>query len=237
LPGRVNDMRADRAIGASCVCAAGAVAKHLSGASIVPSNQRSKTMASHKLSILVALAIVSIASPAAAQGAGGGGGGGAGGGAGAGGTGGAGAGAGPGGAAAGTGSAASTGLTAPVTGNQTAYSSGTYTGPAKSSGLANGNSGNTGSTGTTGTAGSRTSKTTNYFVPADPSLSAPSISATAQKNTALGGTNTAPQATTTTGAVSAPGVGVGHSANGQPIGSSGSGLGSPEQPIDGSRQQ
>jgi hypothetical protein len=43
-------------------------------------------------------------------------------------------------------------------------------------------------------------------------------------------TNAAP------GAVSAPGVGVGHAADGLPIGSSGSGPGSPERPIDsGSR--
>jgi hypothetical protein len=35
------------------------------------------------------------------------------------------------------------------------------------------------------------------------------------------------------GVVSAPGVGVGHTANGQTIGSPGSGPGSPEQPIDG----
>src|SRR5262249_20339800 len=116
------------------------------------------------------------------------------------------------------------------------FSSGTYTGPARSSGLANGNSGNTG-TGTTGTTG-HTNKATNYFVPADPSLNTPSISATAQRNAAVGGTNTAPAPQGTTGsAVSAPGVGVGHAANGQPIGSPGSGPGSPEQPIDGSKQQ
>jgi hypothetical protein len=41
------------------------------------------------------------------------------------------------------------------------------------------------------------------------------------------GTNTILQA----GAVSAPGVGVGHAANGLPIGAPGSGLGSPSQPI------
>jgi hypothetical protein len=33
--------------------------------------------------------------------------------------------------------------------------------------------------------------------------------------------------------VSAPGVGVGHAATGQPIGSPGSGLGSPEQSVGG----
>jgi hypothetical protein len=50
-----------------------------------------------------------------------------------------------------------------------------------------------------------------------------------EKMAAVSGTNTVAQP----GAVSAPGVGVGHAANGLPIGSPGSGLGSPEQPIDG----
>lgn len=56
-----------------------------------------------------------------------------------------------------------------------------------------------------------------------------------EQNSAVTGMNT--KATPTRGgAVSAPGVGVGHSANGLPIGSPGSGPGSPEQPIDsGSR--
>jgi hypothetical protein len=40
-------------------------------------------------------------------------------------------------------------------------------------------------------------------------------------------------ANTKIGFVSAPGVGVGHAANGKPIGTKGSGLGSPERPIDG----
>ena len=35
------------------------------------------------------------------------------------------------------------------------------------------------------------------------------------------------------GVVGGPGVGVGHSANGMPIGAPGSGLGSPENPVDG----
>jgi hypothetical protein len=49
----------------------------------------------------------------------------------------------------------------------------------------------------------------------------------AEQNKAVTGNNTkaAP------GAVSAPGVGVGHSANGLPIGAPGSGPGSPEQPL------
>ena len=52
----------------------------------------------------------------------------------------------------------------------------------------------------------------------------------AEQSKAVTGNNTAPSSA---GAVSAPGVGVGHSANGLPIGSPGSGPGSPEQPIGG----
>lgn len=47
---------------------------------------------------------------------------------------------------------------------------------------------------------------------------------------AVSGVNTLPPSEAP-GAVSAPGVGVGHSANGLPIGAPGSGPGSPEQPI------
>jgi hypothetical protein len=50
-----------------------------------------------------------------------------------------------------------------------------------------------------------------------------------EQNSAVKGTNTK-EASPGSGAVSAPGVGVGHAANGLPIGSPGSGLGSPEQP-------
>jgi hypothetical protein len=57
----------------------------------------------------------------------------------------------------------------------------------------------------------------------------------AATNKAVTGVTTAP-ADAALGAVSAPGVGVGHAADGLPIGSSGSGPGSPERPIDsGSR--
>jgi hypothetical protein len=48
----------------------------------------------------------------------------------------------------------------------------------------------------------------------------------AAKQSAITGANTSP------GEVSGPGVGVGHAANGVPIGEPGSGPGSPEQPID-----
>jgi len=50
-----------------------------------------------------------------------------------------------------------------------------------------------------------------------------------EQNAAVNGTNV----TSHPGAVGATGVGVGHAANGLPIGSPGSGLGSPEQPVDG----
>jgi hypothetical protein len=53
-----------------------------------------------------------------------------------------------------------------------------------------------------------------------------------EKKDATTGSNTQPS-NSSDGAVSAPGVGVGHSANGLPIGSPGSGLGSPEN-SDGS---
>jgi hypothetical protein len=46
------------------------------------------------------------------------------------------------------------------------------------------------------------------------------------------GANTRPEEPSSS-TVSAPGVGVGHAANGKMIGSPGSGPGSPEQPIDG----
>jgi hypothetical protein len=57
------------------------------------------------------------------------------------------------------------------------------------------------------------------------------------KSSAVNGNNTAPQANggTANSNVSGPGVGVGHAANGRPIGSTGSGLGSPENPINGSQ--
>jgi hypothetical protein len=50
----------------------------------------------------------------------------------------------------------------------------------------------------------------------------------AEQKAATQGNNTQPG-----GLVSAPGVGIGHAANGAVIGSPGSGPGSPEQPIDG----
>lgn len=52
-----------------------------------------------------------------------------------------------------------------------------------------------------------------------------------QKNAATTGSNTAPSQNDE-GTVSGPGVGVGTAANGKPIGSPGSGLGSPENPVD-----
>jgi hypothetical protein len=52
-----------------------------------------------------------------------------------------------------------------------------------------------------------------------------------QKDAATTGSETAPSQPGE-GAVGGPGVGVGHSANGKPIGAPGSGLGSPENPVD-----
>jgi hypothetical protein len=59
-----------------------------------------------------------------------------------------------------------------------------------------------------------------------------STPAAAAVHKAVTGADTQP-ASPSSGAVSAPGVGVGHAANGVPIGEPGSGPGSPEQPIDG----
>ena len=52
-----------------------------------------------------------------------------------------------------------------------------------------------------------------------------------QTGAAVSGTKTAPSQSGDS-TVSAPGVGVGHTSNGMAIGSPGSGLGSPEQPVD-----
>ena len=51
-----------------------------------------------------------------------------------------------------------------------------------------------------------------------------------QQNAVTTGANTRPS-TPESGTVSAPGVGVGHAANGMPIGAPGSGLGSPEHSV------
>ena len=61
--------------------------------------------------------------------------------------------------------------------------------------------------------------------------SSPTQSIQDQKNAATTGSNTAPTQNSD-GAVSGPGVGVGTAVNGKPIGSAGSGLGSPEDPVD-----
>jgi hypothetical protein len=67
------------------------------------------------------------------------------------------------------------------------------------------------------------------------SAQAPNGTVVSEQNAAVSGSRTAP-IVPDSGAVSAPGVGAGHAANGLPIGTRGSGPGSPEQPIDsGSR--
>jgi hypothetical protein len=93
------------------------------------------------------------------------------------------------------------------------------------------------STGTTSTAGANTSspnssesQTGTQKDPNNPSPQSKTANTVAgEQKAAVSGANTVAQP----GAVSAPGVGVGHAANGLPIGSPGSGLGSPEQPVDG----
>ena len=82
--------------------------------------------------------------------------------------------------------------------------------------------GSAGGGATTGTAGGTALQT-------QPSSQTQSIQD--QKNAATTGSNTAP-AQNYEGAVSGPGVGVGTATNGKPIGSPGSGLGSPEDPVD-----
>jgi hypothetical protein len=94
------------------------------------------------------------------------------------------------------------------------------------------------STGATGTAGAGSASTPQNSGEArgtqdDPSNPAPQSktanTVAAEKKAATSGANTVAQP----GAVGAPGVGVGHTASGMPIGTPGSGLGSPEQPVDG----
>jgi hypothetical protein len=80
-------------------------------------------------------------------------------------------------------------------------------------------------TSTTGTAAG-TGGTNQSLNPAAPQTNSNNIIANEQ-TTAVQGTKTVPMSADS-GTVSAPGVGVGHAANGQPIGSPGSGLGSPE---------
>lgn len=55
-----------------------------------------------------------------------------------------------------------------------------------------------------------------------------------EQSTAVQGTKTLPMSNDS-GVVSAPGVGVGHAANGVPIGNPGSGLGSPEDSVGKAR--
>jgi hypothetical protein len=92
-----------------------------------------------------------------------------------------------------------------------------------------------GSTGTTGasisgpanSSGSQTGTQNNPNNPTPQSKTTNTVAG--EQKAVVSGANTVAQP----GAISAPGVGVGHAANGLPIGSPGSGLGSPEQPIDG----
>ncbi|WFU71678.1 hypothetical protein [Bradyrhizobium sp. CB2312] len=175
-------------------------------------------MASRTCGTLVAIVLAGIVTPALAQGTSGAA-------AGSGGTGSA-------SAAAAAGSTGAYGNGAYGAGGYGAYSGTNTIRPATNLGITGGTVGTTGrTTGTTTGPIFTPRKATNYFVPSDPSLVGPSATASAQRSTAINGSNTAPGADQSMGAVGAAGVGVGHTANGQPIGSSGSGLGSPENPI------
>ena len=90
------------------------------------------------------------------------------------------------------------------------------------SGGASASGGASGGGATTGTAGSSAQQT-------QPTSQTQTLQD--QKNAATTGSNTAPSQNDE-GTVSGPGVGVGTSTNGKPIGSPGSGLGSPENPVD-----
>ena len=90
------------------------------------------------------------------------------------------------------------------------------------SGGASASGGASGGGATTGTAGSNAQQT-------QPTSQTQTLQD--QKNAATTGSNTAPSQNDE-GTVSGPGVGVGTAANGKPIGSPGSGLGSPENPVD-----
>jgi hypothetical protein len=68
-----------------------------------------------------------------------------------------------------------------------------------------------------------------------PSSNVPNIVAN-EKAAAVQGTKTAPAAREDDGTVSAPGVGVGHTANGLPIGAPGSGLGSPGHTVGSTKR-
>jgi hypothetical protein len=101
-------------------------------------------------------------------------------------------------------------------------------------------SGGAGSAGASSSSGTGASETMGAGSPNGSSSSQPSNQnrqgaagnpAAFAKHNAVTGANTQP-ASPSSGAVSAPGVGVGHAANGVPIGEPGSGPGSPEQPID-----
>jgi hypothetical protein len=101
-----------------------------------------------------------------------------------------------------------------------------------SSGAASGDAGTGGSAGVSNSqSGNNTEDNNNRTKTRTPATNTEQIVA-GEKDAAVHGTKTAPTAGVS-GGVSAPGVGVGHTANGLPIGSPGSGLGSPEQPVDG----
>jgi hypothetical protein len=117
-------------------------------------------------------------------------------------------------------------LVSPIT---PALSQGGGGGSGGGSGGANASGGASGGGATPGSAGG----TTNNGMNSQQTTPTQSMSQTIQdqKNAATTGSNTAPTQNSD-GAVSGPGVGVGTAVNGKPIGSPGSGLGSPEDPVD-----
>lgn len=179
-------------------------------------------MPSRKLAFIIA-ALVASASPALSQGGGGGG-----------------AGSGAGGASSGgsgaAGSGGRSGVPVATPANPTFSGQGvppatSTTNPSQNSlqqnGFNNGTGSNAGISSSSAGSANGTATSTNgapavSTQPANGNASAAQLATTGQ--------NTLPQSVAP-GAVSAPGVGVGHAANGLPIGSPGSGPGSPEQPI------
>jgi hypothetical protein len=114
-----------------------------------------------------------------------------------------------------------------------AFAQGAGGGAAGGAGTGSASTGTTGTAGTSATSSPASSNGSQTGTQNDPNNPAPQSKTTntvaGEQKAALTGANTVAQP----GAVSAPGVGVGHAANGLPIGSPGSGPGSPEQPIDG----
>jgi hypothetical protein len=179
------------------------------------SDKGSGTMTSKNLALITA-ALIAFTEPALAQGTGGGGGTG-----------------GTGGGSSSSGATASTAVTSGTGGTVGSASSATG-GTVGSASSATGGTVGSASSDTGGTVGSVSSATGGTGDAANPGVTQ-LLSNTArivaeEKVAAVQGKKTV-AAPPNSGAVSTPGVGVGHAANGLPIGAPGSGLGSPEQSV------